>query len=127
MAGAPVVSRGGLDVGRLIGRGALLAGWLITAALGAVMVARVVAFDRGRLLLVANSLTYWIFLPEYLVLAVAIAARRYALVACAAVVVFAHVVVVWPSLRGPAPIARGVPGTAAAHLRRQRAVRQPPP
>jgi len=84
----------------------LIVGWLITAALGALVVARVVAFDHGRLLLVANSLTYWIFLPEYVVLAVAIAARRYALVACAAVVVLAHVVIVWPSLREPVPIPR---------------------
>jgi endonuclease/exonuclease/phosphatase (EEP) superfamily protein YafD len=74
--------------------------------LGVLVVARTIAFDHGRLLLVANSLTYWIFLPEYLVLAVAIAARRYALVACASVVVLAHAVIVWPSLRGPVPVPR---------------------
>jgi endonuclease/exonuclease/phosphatase (EEP) superfamily protein YafD len=68
------------------------------------MLARVVAYDRGRLLLVANSLTYWIFMPEYLVLAVAIAARKHALTACATVVVLAHVIVVWPSLREPSDI-----------------------
>ena len=91
---------------RLGWRVVLVVGWVITAALGVLMLARVVAYDRGRLLLVANSLTYWIFLPEYVVLAIAIAARKYALVACATVVVLAHVVVVWPSLRAPADVPR---------------------
>jgi endonuclease/exonuclease/phosphatase (EEP) superfamily protein YafD len=104
MTAMPVDARTHPRVGWFVARGLLLLGWLITAALGAVMLARVVAYDRGRLLLVANSLTYWIFLPEYVVLAVAIAARKYLLVACATVVVLAHVVVVWPSLSGPADI-----------------------
>jgi endonuclease/exonuclease/phosphatase (EEP) superfamily protein YafD len=66
--------------------------------------ARVVAFDGGRIFIIANSLTYWSFLPEYLVLAAAIAARKYLLVACAAALVLVHVGLVWPSLRGATEI-----------------------
>jgi endonuclease/exonuclease/phosphatase (EEP) superfamily protein YafD len=110
MAAAPVAPEPGLTVGRILRRSLPWAGWSITGALGILVVARIVARDHGRLLLVANSLTYWIFLPEYLVLAVAIAARRYALVACASVVVLAHVVIVWPSLRGPVPVPRAAYG-----------------
>ena len=55
---------------RLGSRVVLVVGWTITAVLGGLVLARVVAYDRGRILLVANSLTYWIFLPAYLVLAV---------------------------------------------------------
>jgi len=106
MTAVPVDARTRPRVGRLLRRAFLLAGWLITAALGVLTMARVVAYDRGRLLLVANSLTYWIFLPECVVLAVAIAARKYALVACATAVVLAHVIVVWPSLRAPADVPR---------------------
>jgi endonuclease/exonuclease/phosphatase (EEP) superfamily protein YafD len=94
------------EVVRLASRVAVGIGWAITAALGVLMLARVVAYDRGRLLLVANSVTYWIFLPEYVVLAAAIAARKHALTACATFVVLAHVIVVWPSLRGPSEIPR---------------------
>jgi endonuclease/exonuclease/phosphatase (EEP) superfamily protein YafD len=101
---APIVSRAHRNAGRVLGGGLLLAGWVITIALAVLVAARVVAFDHARLLVIANSLTYWIFLPEYLVLAAAIAARKYVLVACAAALVFVHVVLVWPSLGGPAEI-----------------------
>lgn len=89
---------------RTIGGIALVVGWALTGALGALVLARVVAFDRGKILVIANSMTYWVFLPEYVVLAVAIAARKYALVACATLVVLAHAIIVWPSLQPPAPI-----------------------
>jgi len=104
MTAATVDAPRPLSLRRVVGFGALVVGWTITVALGALMLTRVVAFDRGRLLVIANSMTYWVYLPAYVVLAVAIAARRYALVACTAIVVLAHVIVVWPSLRAPAPI-----------------------
>src|SRR5215510_10568031 len=106
MTAVPVDAPRRPSVSRVVRTGALAVGWAITLALGVLVLARLVAFDRGRILLVANSMTYWIVLPEYVVLTVAIAARRYALVACAALVVLAHVIVVWPSLRAPAPIPR---------------------
>jgi endonuclease/exonuclease/phosphatase (EEP) superfamily protein YafD len=90
----------GLRIGSVL----LVLGWAVTIALAAVVVARLVAFDRAGMLIVVNALVYWAFLPEYVVLAGAIAWRRHRLAASAAGLVAVHLVLVWPSLSGPAPL-----------------------
>jgi endonuclease/exonuclease/phosphatase (EEP) superfamily protein YafD len=78
--------------------------WAGAVGLALLGVLRLVAFDDAQPLLLANALTYWIYLPAYGIVAVAIALRRYRLVALATAVVALHVVIVWPLLAGADPI-----------------------
>jgi endonuclease/exonuclease/phosphatase (EEP) superfamily protein YafD len=90
----------------VVTKSVVVAAWGITIGLALVVGARLIAFDDGRVFVLANALTYWAFLPIYVVLAMAIAMGRRGLAAFAAVVVLAHVVLVWPSLGDAAAIPR---------------------
>jgi len=85
---------------------AIVAAWAGMVVLALVVLARLVAFDDVRVLLLINTVTYWIFLPAYVILAVAIACRRYGLASLAAALVVFHVVVVSSSLTPAAAIPR---------------------
>jgi len=75
----------------------LVAAWSIIVGLAGLAAAHVVAFDAARPLLMADALTYWIYIPAYVVLACAIATRRSRLIAAATVVLIWHVALVLPS------------------------------
>jgi endonuclease/exonuclease/phosphatase (EEP) superfamily protein YafD len=83
---------------RWVGRVLLVPVWLVLLALGALALARVLAFDERRLTVLADAYTLWIFLPAYLVLAAAVCFRSRLLAVLAAAVVVAHVAWVVPPL-----------------------------
>ena len=82
----------------------LVVAWSGMVVLALVVLARLVAFDDERVLLLINTMTYWMFLPAYVVVAAAIAVRRYGLMSLAAALVVFHVIVVASSLEPAAAI-----------------------
>jgi endonuclease/exonuclease/phosphatase (EEP) superfamily protein YafD len=92
---------------RWVGRVLLVPAWLLLVALGALVLARALAFDERRLTVLADAYTLWIFLPAYLVLAAALCFRSRALAALAAVVVVAHLAWVVPPLFRTADVPAG--------------------
>ncbi len=100
---------------RAVGRCLLVPAWLVTLALLAVAIAHVVAFDRARVFMLADSYTLWIYLPAYAVATAAACFRVRALAITAGVVVVAQLCWVVPPALGGEP----VPAAAAhaPHLR----------
>ena len=82
----------------------LVVGWLIVAVLGLVALLRLVAWDSLQPLVVLDALTLVVYLPAWVVAAVALVARRWWLGAAAAVVVAAQLVFVVPELAAAAPL-----------------------
>ena len=86
-------------------RAALLAvGWLIVAGLGLVALLRLVAPDSAEALIVLNALTLVIYLPAWVVAAVALIARRWWLAAAAVVIIAAQAAFAAPELLAAAPV-----------------------
>ena len=93
--------RRGLSV---VGVSLLTAGWLIVAVLGLVALLRLVAWDSVEPLIVLNALTFFVYLPAWVVTAGALVTRRWWLAAAAALIVAAQLVFVWPELSAAAPV-----------------------
>jgi Endonuclease/Exonuclease/phosphatase family len=87
-----------------VGAGLLVIGWLIVAVLGLLVVLRLVAWDAAEPLMVLNALTQLVYLPAWVVAAVALVARRWWLGAAAVVIVAAQLVFVLPELTAAAPL-----------------------
>lgn len=79
-------------------------GWVVVGLLAVVALARLVAWDDLEPLVVANALTPVLYLPAWLVVAVALPARRYALGLVALAVVAAQVAFVLPELAAARPL-----------------------
>jgi vancomycin resistance protein VanJ len=82
--------------------------WGIVLGLLLIAVAHVVAFDRDRIFMLADSYTLWIYLPAYLIVVSAVLFRARALALVAGLLVVAHLVWVVP------PMLRSVTVPAAA-------------
>jgi len=82
----------------------VMAGWLIVAMLGLVVLLRLVAWDSFEPLIVLNALTPVVYLPAWAVTAGALIARRWWLAAAAAAVVAAQLAFVGPELSAAAPV-----------------------
>ncbi len=72
--------------------------WIVVAPLSVVAFMRVVAWDRFDVFALANTLTAFIYLPAWIVAAVALVGRRFVLAGVALVVVVLQVVFVLPEL-----------------------------
>jgi len=83
--------------------------WVVVGALAAVAVARVVAWDSLDILAILNSVTVFVYLPAWIVAAVATLGRRYVLAGAALLVVVAQILFMFPELTAAQP----VPGWAA--------------
>jgi endonuclease/exonuclease/phosphatase (EEP) superfamily protein YafD len=84
--------------------GLLVAGWLIVAGLGLVVLLRVVAWDSAGPLIVLDALTPVIYLPAWVAAAGAVIARRWWLAAAAVVIVAAQLAFTAPELLAAAPV-----------------------
>jgi endonuclease/exonuclease/phosphatase (EEP) superfamily protein YafD len=84
--------------------GLLVVGWSVVAALGLIALLRIVAWDSVEPLIVLNALTLLVYLPAWVVAAVALIARRWWLAAAAAVIVAAQLVFVVPELSAAAAV-----------------------
>lgn len=84
--------------------GLLAAGWLIVAVLGVVALLRLVAWDVAEPLIVLDALTLVVYLPAWVVAAVAMIARRWWLTGAAAVIVVAQLAFAAPELLAAAPL-----------------------
>jgi endonuclease/exonuclease/phosphatase (EEP) superfamily protein YafD len=82
----------------------LTAGWLIVVVLGLVALLRLVAWDSLEPLIVLDALTFFVYLPAWVVTAGALITRRWWLAAAAALIVAAQLVFVWPELSVGAPV-----------------------
>ena len=71
--------------------------WVLVAMLLALAAAHVVAYDRARVVMLADSYTLWVFLPAYVVLVAALCFRTLSLALVAAVLVAAHLAWVVPT------------------------------
>ena len=89
---------------RILVRGLLILGWLMTGALAVVAFLRLVAWDSLEPLIVLNSLTMLTYLPAWIVTAGALAARRWWLGAAAVCVVLAQVAFVAPEVLASTPV-----------------------
>jgi endonuclease/exonuclease/phosphatase (EEP) superfamily protein YafD len=89
-----------------------IGGWLIVGGLAALVVARLVAWDRWQPLVVADALTNFVFFPAWVVVPAAFLSHRRALAVLAGVVVIAHVALVLPELTAERslPAIAGQPG-----------------
>jgi endonuclease/exonuclease/phosphatase (EEP) superfamily protein YafD len=81
---------------RSVGRLLLVPTWALVIGLLGLAGAHVVAFDRARVLMLADSYTLWIYLPAYAIAVAAICFRARALGLCAAVLIVAHLAWVVP-------------------------------
>lgn len=93
---------------RTLGRVLMVPIWAVLLGLLALVLARLVAFDDRRVLMLTNAYTPWIYLPAYVVMAAAICFRAKALAVVAAVIVAGHLVWILP------PVFRTVSVPAAA-------------
>lgn len=84
--------------------GLYVIGWLIVAGLGLLALLRLVAWDDAEILMVFDALYLTIYLPAWLVAAVALIARRWWLGGAALVVVAAQVAFALPELTATAPL-----------------------
>jgi endonuclease/exonuclease/phosphatase (EEP) superfamily protein YafD len=87
-----------------VGAGLLVAGWLIVAVLGLVVLLRLVAWDSVQPLIVLNAITPIIYLPAWGVLVGALVARRWWLAAAAVVIIAAQLAFVLPELSAATPV-----------------------
>jgi endonuclease/exonuclease/phosphatase (EEP) superfamily protein YafD len=89
--------------------------WAVVLGLAVVAVARVVAFDRTRVFMLADSYTLWIYLPAYAIAVSAVCFRSRALAFAAALLVVVQLTWVLP----PAFRTVSIPAAAmrAPHLR----------
>ncbi len=88
---------------RRIGQLLLVPVWLVVAGLGVLALARMVAFDRARVLALADAYTLFVYLPAYPIAVAALCFRRSVLAACTLLLVAAHLYwVVPPTLRAHA-------------------------
>ena len=88
----------------VVGVSLLTAGWLILAMLGLVALLRLVAWDSVEPLIVLNALTFFVYMPAWVVTAGALVTRRWWLAAAAGLIVAAQLVFVWPELSAAAPV-----------------------
>ena len=84
-------------------------GWVIVVALAVVAGMRIVAWDSTDLFAILNSVTAVVYLPAWIVAAVALVGRRWALAVAALLVVVAQIAFMLPELTAAEP----VPGWAA--------------
>ncbi|HEX3752597.1 MAG TPA: endonuclease/exonuclease/phosphatase family protein [Streptosporangiaceae bacterium] len=84
--------------------GLYVIGWLVVAGLGLLALLRVVAWDDAEILMVFDALYLTIYLPAWVVAAVALIARRWWLGGAALVVVAAQVAFALPELTAATPL-----------------------
>jgi endonuclease/exonuclease/phosphatase family metal-dependent hydrolase len=84
--------------------GLYVIGWLVVAGLGLLALLRVVAWDDVEILMVFNALYLTIYLPAWLVAAVALITRRWWLGGAALVVVAAQVAFALPEFTAATPL-----------------------
>lgn len=84
--------------GRVAKTAVVIAAWLVVVALGVCALMRVVAFDRVRVFTFVDAYTFWVYLPAYVVVVVALGRRRRALAVVGAVLVAFHLAWVIPPL-----------------------------
>jgi endonuclease/exonuclease/phosphatase (EEP) superfamily protein YafD len=94
---------------------AAAAGWVITAPLAVVAVLRVVAHDAAHPLILLNAFTTYLYLPAYVVLAVALWLPRRALAGLAGLLVTCHLAWIAPGAVRPAQLP--AEARSAPHLR----------
>lgn len=85
----------------------LLGAWVGALGMASIALARLAAFDEMRPLVIANSLTFWLYLPAYGLLVGGFLFRRFVLATFAVVLVGAHLLWVRPVLAAPVPIPTG--------------------
>jgi endonuclease/exonuclease/phosphatase (EEP) superfamily protein YafD len=83
-------------------------GWLIVAALGSVVLARAIAWDRWPVFAELDAAIEVLFLPAWVILVGALLRRRWVLVGAAALICVAQVIYVAPEVLASAPIPAGV-------------------
>ncbi len=84
--------------------------WAGLAVLVAAIAARLIWPDRNIVLIWWNAYTFWVYLPAYLVVAVAVTFQKWRLVAGGAVVVLFHLWWVVPDYRGADAVPDWAPG-----------------
>ena len=78
--------------------------WMIVGALAVVAVARIVAWDSLDIFAILNSVTVFLYLPAWVVAAVAVLGRRYVLAGAALLVVVAQIAFMLPELTAAEPV-----------------------
>ncbi len=78
--------------------------WVVTAALGLVVVMRLVAWDHFQPFVVLDAFTALIYLPAWIVLVVAALGRRFLLAGAALLIVVAQVAFLLPELTATEPV-----------------------
>jgi endonuclease/exonuclease/phosphatase (EEP) superfamily protein YafD len=82
----------------------VLLGWTVAIVLAVCAVIRIAVGDDGSVAVAVNAFTLWLYLPSYLLFALAVVLRRRLLTVIAALIVGCHVVWVWPVGEGAAAI-----------------------
>ena len=78
--------------------------WIVTGALGLVVIVRLVAWDVFQPFAVLDAFTAFVYLPAWIVLAVAAVGRRFLLAGAALLVVVAQIAFVLPELTAAQPV-----------------------
>src|SRR3954452_2724139 len=76
----------------------LLAAWCCVGCLALAALLRIAAFDRTRFGTLIDATTLWVFIPAWVILVVAVIARRHGLAVTAGVIVALHLLWVAPPL-----------------------------
>jgi endonuclease/exonuclease/phosphatase family metal-dependent hydrolase len=92
----------------------LVVGWLIVAGLAVLALLRLVAWDDAEILMVFNALYLTIYLPAWVVAAVALITRRWWLGGAALVIVAAQVAFALPELTASTPLPAWTKSAATA-------------
>jgi endonuclease/exonuclease/phosphatase (EEP) superfamily protein YafD len=95
-------------LGADFGTAALFLGWVVVVALAMVVVARMVAWDEWRLFADLDAAVEVLFLPAWLVLVGAVAAKRWALAGAALLICVAQIAYVVPEILASTPIPAAV-------------------
>jgi len=91
-------------------------GWGMVAALGLVVLARMVAWDKWRWFADVDAAVEVLFLPAWLVLAAGLIAKKWWLAGAAALLCFAQVIYVAPEVLASSPVPAAAYSEAKIHL-----------
>ncbi len=86
--------------------------WVVVGVLAVVAAVRIFAWDRWQPFAILNDVTAFIYLPAWIVVAIAVVGRRYVLAVAAVAVVVLQIVLLAPELTAAEPLpgwARGAP------------------
>lgn len=77
--------------------------WILIGLMLLAIVLRLVAHDAAWLLLLVNAFTFWIYLPAYAIITLALWKKRWPLAACAGVIVLFHLAWAAPKISPDPP------------------------